>query len=71
MIKILEKKPVPKATVTCRNCGSLLEYSNADLHEDYKHNNSASWPSNLATQSYVIVCPVCGVIQSASWIYKK
>lgn len=33
MIKVLEAKPVPRATVECNNCGSLLEYGNADLME--------------------------------------
>jgi hypothetical protein len=36
MIKVLEEKPAPRATVVCNNRGSLLEYGNADLHNDYR-----------------------------------
>ena len=36
MVKVLEEKEVPRDTIECSNCGSLLEYGNADLYEDYR-----------------------------------
>lgn len=58
MIKVLEEKPVPRKTIACGNCGSVLEYGNADLHIDgfYK----STW----------FECPVCGVKVVANWITK-
>ena len=78
MIKVLEEKEVPKKQITCSNCGSELEYGNADLHEDYMRNqkisNNISWPPTeipAASKYYEIVCPVCGCKVSASWIIRR
>lgn len=67
MIKILEAKPVPKATVECNNCGSLLEYGNGDLIE------TTVEAYNIYKQllNYYFKCPVCGCTVIAEWIYNK
>ena len=71
MIIVKEKKPVPHADVRCGNCGSLLEYGNADLFEDY-HNDSTSFCYIFgAGHNYYFRCPVCGCKVQASWITKK
>ena len=51
MIKVLEENPVPYGTVTCPNCGSILEYGNADL----------IWVRGDLSAMYrsYFVCPVC------------
>ena len=65
MIKVIEEKPVPRSTVKCNNCGSSLEYGNADLTEDYCWRNS-----NLAysVPKHYFRCPVCGCKVEVSWI---
>ena len=69
MIKILEAKPVPRATVECNNCGSLLEYGNADLMEM----TVDAYNINIYHQllNYHFNCPVCGCIVIAEWVYNK
>ncbi len=69
MIIVKEKKSVPHADVRCGNCGSLLQYGNADLFEDY---NSANYAALYSTgHNYYFNCPVCGCKVSANWIIKK
>ena len=67
MIKVLEAKPVPRATVECNNCGSLLEYGNADLME------MTVEAYNIYHQllNYHFNCPVCGCTVIAEWVYNK
>ena len=64
MIKVLEEKPVPRKTITCGNCGSVLEYSNADLHRDYDPDYTGVY------KPMCFICPVCGVKVIAHWIEK-
>lgn len=73
MIKVLEENEVPRAQVKCSNCGSLLEYGNADLSEDWKNRPDSYIASanNHAFRNYVLRCPVCGCEVSASWVVKK
>lgn len=69
MIKVLEEKQVPRTTVVCDNCGSLLEYGNADLSIDYKRENQFPMTNAEYTiHCYQITCPVCGCSQPAGWI---
>lgn len=70
MVKVLEEKEVPRDTIECSNCGSLLEYGNADLYEDYRKNETSNWIYNEVKTHY-FNCPVCGCKISASWISKK
>ena len=71
MIKVLEEKEVPRAQERCSNCGSLLQYGNADLHEDY-HRDSTNYTALYgAGHNYYFNCPVCGCKVNASWIIKK
>lgn len=67
MIKVLEAKPVPRATVECNNCGSLLEYGNADLME------TAVEAYTIYNQllNYYFNCPVCGCTVVAELVYNK
>ena len=68
MVKIIEKKEVPTAQVRCRNCGSLLEYGNADLHERISYNYSWN-PLRTASGDWYFVCPVCGCeVTNVSWV---
>ena len=68
MIKVLEEKQVPRAKITCNNCGSLLEYGNDDLYK--KEDYSVSVGSYIAYKHY-LVCPVCGCDVDATWIIKS
>lgn len=58
MVKVIEEYPKPVAQVRCHNCGSLLEYGNADLH--YKMSNEMVTQNIVALKGYYIWCPVCG-----------
>ena len=69
MIIVKERKSVPHADVRCGNCGSLLQYENADLHEDYNSTNYTALYS--AGHNYYFICPVCGCKVIANWIIKK
>ena len=71
MIIVKEKKAVPHADVRCGNCGSLLQYGNADLHEDYSCSGGMSYALQGHLRPYYFNCPVCGCKVSASWIIKK
>ena len=69
MIKVLKEEPVPRDTVVCNNCDSLLEYGNADLRTDYETENQNVIYSGY--HKYCFTCPVCGCKVSATWIMKK
>lgn len=69
MIVVKEKKPVPHDDIRCGNCGSLLQYGNADLHEDYCSDNHVALYS--AGHNYYFNCPVCGCKVNANWIINK
>ena len=74
MIRVIEEKEVPRAQVECGNCGSLLEYGNADLLIDYEVERENPVTTYLASTSFrprCITCPVCGCKVSASWIIKN
>lgn len=71
MIKILEEKPVPTATTNCNNCGSLLQYGNGDLYEDYAKDSTSICYTYGAGHNYYFTCPVCGCKIPANWIIKK
>ena len=68
MIKVLEEKPAPRATVVCNNCGSLLEYGNADLHNDYHADLNCTGYTHKAK---CITCPVCDCEISVNWINRN
>lgn len=53
MIKIIERKEEPRATVNCPNCGSLLEYGNSDVIVEKQDN-----PVSILYR-YFLECPVC------------
>ena len=69
MIKVLVEKPVPKTDIICMNCGSVLEYGNADLSIDDDSENQFAMYAGY--HQYYFRCPVCGCKVSASWINKK
>ena len=71
MIIVKEKKPVPHDDIRCGNCGSLLQYGNADLYEDYHRVDDRSATLYGAGHNYYFNCPVCGCKVSANWIVKK
>lgn len=71
MIIVKEKKPVPHADVRCGNCGSLLQYGNADLHEEYGRSDGMTCAFQGHLRPYYFNCPVCGCKVKASWIIKK
>ena len=72
MIIVKEKKSVPHAEVRCGNCGSLLQYGNADLHEDYRRDSITNYTALYGTgHNYYFNCPVCGCKVKANWIIKK
>lgn len=65
MIKVIEKKQVPRAEITCSNCGSLLEYGNADLYKKVDYSTSVG---NYMVSKHYFTCPVCGCEVDAQWI---
>ncbi len=69
MIKVLEEKPVPRKTIICGNCGSVLEYGNADLHKDYDPDYEPNYTGLYRPMCFT--CPVCGVKVIAGWIGKR
>ena len=71
MIIVKEKKSVPHADVRCGNCGSLLQYGNADLLEDYSRSDGMTYAFQEHFRPYYFDCPVCGCKVRASWIIKK
>lgn len=67
MVKIVIKNKVPTKKVKCSNCGSLLEYGNADLYIVYPE--STLTVQYLCKQPYfAFKCPVCGVEVQAEWV---
>ena len=72
MIRVIEEKEVPRKQITCGNCGSVLEYGNADLSIDYEVERDihAAYLGYYCRPQY-FNCPVCGCKVSASWILKK
>ena len=54
-INIVGKDPSVVKRVTCRNCGSILEYTPVDEKKDY----SSDYTGGRDTYSY-ISCPCCG-----------
>lgn len=69
MVKVIEEKEVPRSKITCSNCGSILEYGNADLHKDYEKENKY-YTAVMDHNFYYFNCPVCGCKVSANWIIK-
>jgi len=69
MIKVIDEKPVPRATVVCNSCGSTLEYGNADLWE-HKYESNYNLATNYLVE-YHFQCPVCGCKVNANWIERK
>lgn len=72
MIKVLEQKKIPRAEVVCDNCGSKLEYGNADLLEYYSRMKESSnlYANYYGAKYWCITCPVCGCKVNAKWIKK-
>lgn len=62
-IVVIKENPVPRQKVTCENCGSILEYGNADLQPTTIY-------SNGYVARYKIICPICGVPVKCDWIKK-
>ena len=71
MIIVKEMKSVPHDDIRCGNCGSLLQYGNADLLEDYTMDSANYTILYGAGHNYYFNCPVCGCKVDANWIIKK
>ena len=64
MITVIREKPEPRKRVTCSNCGSELEYGNADLYKE-----EGPLPVGYALiHSFYFYCPVCRCKEYADWI---
>lgn len=70
MVIVKEKKSVPHADIRCDNCGSLLQYGNADLYEDFFSDSPNYGTLYSAGHNYYFKCPVCGCKVRANWIIK-
>ena len=72
MIKVIEERPVPRATAICLNCRSTLEYGNADLHGEHQYERvtQVQFGTLLSEHKkvYYFICPVCGCKVYTSWI---
>ena len=71
MVKVIEERPVPRATAICFNCRSTLEYGNADLIEYLEPEASTYRTLYHSLKSYYFYCPVCGCKVETSWINNK
>lgn len=60
MIKVIKEGAVPRGQITCPNCQSILEYGNADTHDDWQ------CASSSLCKPQAITCPVCDVEISVS-----
>jgi len=56
LIKVLGKSPDFVKQQTCRNCSSVLEYTQADTNKD----STTDYTGCTDSYKYVI-CPCCGV----------
>ena len=56
MIKVIEECPKPLRQVRCDNCGSLLEYGNADIH--YQPFNLQLSECTMRLKGHYITCPI-------------
>lgn len=73
-MKIIVKTEVPSAQITCKDCGSLIEYENRDLQEAYSFNENYCSHNTLSStikKEYYFRCPNCGVQVKAPWIIRK
>ena len=69
MITIKKRNAVPRAELTCRGCGSVLEYGNEDLVEFTTETAHYLIDSNgFLARNYKLKCPVCNIEQPAPWI---
>lgn len=71
MVRVIERKEVPVATVTCRNCKSVLEYGNADISPYYPHYSNPYEMTLRTYEAYYFRCPVCGVEVEVSKVSPK
>ena len=69
MVQVIEEHPKPVEQVRCHNCGSLLEYGNADIHLKYV-NEMVNW-NTVQSRGHYIWCPVCGCEVPAHIIARK
>lgn len=69
MITIKKRNAVPRAELTCRGCGSILEYGNEDLVEFVTETAHYLTDNNdYLARNYKLKCPVCNIEQPAPWI---
>lgn len=67
MITVIREKPEPRERVICSNCGSELEYGNADLCKE-----EGPLPTGYAyIHSFYFYCPVCRCKEYADWITQE
>lgn len=72
MIAIKKRNAVPRAELTCRGCGSILEYGNEDLVEFVTQTVHYSLDNNgFLSRNYKLKCPVCNIEQPAPWIQRQ
>ena len=71
MIKVIEEKPVPRDTIECSNCHSILEYGNSDLSIDWEREREQMAMYASLNHWHYFNCPVCGCKVCASWIINK
>lgn len=67
MITVIREKPEPRKRIICSNCGSELEYGNADLYKE-----EGPLPTGYTyIHSFYFYCPVCRCKEYADWITQE
>lgn len=59
-MKVIKEGQIPTRRITCRECGSVLEYTNSDLTEVYDYRQQATYTTAyLCDTKYELTCPIC------------
>lgn len=70
MVSIVKANEPPTAQIECANCGSILEYSNADLYK-FIPESSLCCHYVSGVDHFRLRCPVCKVTFTAPWITRE
>lgn len=59
-MKVIKEGQIPTRRITCRECGSVLEYTNSDLTEVYDYRQQATYITAYSYDTkYELTCPIC------------
>jgi len=59
-MKVIKEGQIPTRRITCRECGSVLEYTNSDLTEVYDYRQQSTYITAYERDTkYELTCPIC------------